>query len=63
MGKEDPYMSEADSMLWKDFTLGKFENVMLDGNHDVCETCSRDICNYIQKSLTPEKTDIFWEEQ
>ena len=56
-------MSEADSMLWKDFTLGKFENVMLDGNHDVCETCSRDICNYIQKSLTPEKTDIFWEEQ
>lgn len=51
IGREDAYMSEEDSLLWKDFTLGKFENVMLSGGHDVCETCSRDICGQVEKKL------------
>lgn len=49
VGKTDKYMSEEDGMLWEKFTTGKFENIMLNGGHDVCESCSEYICSCIEK--------------
>lgn len=51
VGKDDKHMSQADNKAWGRFTTGKFTDVVIDGGHDICESCSEDICRCIQQKL------------
>lgn len=47
VGREDDYTPIEDAQLWRNFTMGKFEFITLNGGHRACETNREEICKYI----------------